>query len=134
MGDVRDLIQRYQEAVDGIVSALRHAFKEWDLLGAQRRGEIPREGTLGELEYWFHGVGCRAIANGTEVDFDFGPDGRTDGFDAWRLWTFARQNAARYPKLQRREDVEAALACLEASGEIERPRSAPSPHLWYLRS
>ncbi|HZF51497.1 MAG TPA: hypothetical protein VE093_22730, partial [Polyangiaceae bacterium] len=90
--------------------------------------------TLIAISFSFHGVGCRATVDGVEVDFDFGPDGRTDGFEAWRLWYFAQQNPQKYPQFQRLEDVQAALERLALSGEIECPRAAPSKHLWYLKS
>jgi hypothetical protein len=130
--DELQLIREYQGAVQTIVAALRHTYSQQDLLAARRSGEIPQRAAIGGVEFAFHGVGCRGRVGGIEVDFDFGPDGRTDGFDAWRLWTFATQSPTRYPGFQRREDVEAALLALETKGEIKCPRTAPSPHLWYL--
>ena len=130
----RMLIDEYQVAARKVALALRAGFGRDDLLRAWRSGGIPKDGVINGIEFSFHGVGCRATVDGVEVDFDFGPDGRTDGFEAWRLWYFAQQNPQRYPQLQRREDVEAALERLALSGEIECPRAAPSEHLWYLKS
>src|SRR6185503_20036599 len=134
MGAERTLIREYQGAVQRVVSALRVGFGRHDLLTARRRGEIPKNGVINGVEFSFHGAGCLGTVEKIEVDFDFGPDGRTDGFDAWRLWNFAKQKPATYPQFQQQEDVEAALGMLARSGEIECPRTAPSPHLWYLRS
>jgi len=134
MSDERELIREYQDAVRGIVSALRRGFGRDDFLSATRRGEVPKEGSIGKVEFSFHGVGCRGTKDGVEVDFDFGPDGRTDGFDAWRVWDFAKKNAAKYPTFQDCESVDEAMRRLERSGEIECPHTAPSPHLWYWRS
>src|SRR5687768_10424986 len=36
-----------------------------------------------------HGYGCEANSAGLHVDFDFGANGETDGFDVYRLWDFA---------------------------------------------
>ena len=130
----RRLIHEYQRAVRTVVAALRTGFGCDDLLMARRNGEIPKDGVTGGIEFSFHGAGCMGTGAGFEVDFDFGPDGRVDGFDAWRLWRFANQNPAAYPQFQQLEDVQTALAKLARSGEIECPRTAPSPHLWYLRS
>ncbi len=130
----RMLIDEYQVAARKVALALRAGFGRDDLLRAWRSGGIPKDGVISGIEFSFHGVGCRATVDGVEVDFDFGPDGRTDGFDAWRLWYFARQNPKRYPQFKRLEDVEAALEGLARSGEIECPRAAPSKHLWYLKS
>ena len=129
----RKLIGDYQTAVQTVVAALRAGFGCNDLLSARRRGKIPKDGMISGVEFSFHGVGCRGIVDGIEVDFDFGPDERTDGFDAWRLWGFAKQKPAIYPQFRQLEDVESALGMLGREGEIECPRTAPSPHLWYLR-
>jgi len=131
--DERELIRGYQSAVQILVAALRNTYGQEDLLAARRDGAIPPRAAIGGVEFAFHGVGCRGTVAGIEVDFDFGPDGRTDGFDAWRLWDFARQSPEKYPRFQRREDLEVALHALAAAGEIRCTRSAPSPHLWYLK-
>jgi len=128
------LIDDYQAAVRRVVSALRVGFGRDDLLPARGRREIPKDGVINGVEFSFHGVGCRATVDGVEVDFDFGPNGRTDGFEAWRLWFFAQQKPATYPQFQRLEDVQAALERLARSGEIECPQLSPSEHLWYLKS
>jgi len=130
----RMLIDEYQVAARKVASALRAGFGCDDLLLAWHSREIPKEGVINGIEFSFHGVGCRATVDGVEVDFDFGPDGRTDGFEAWRLWDFAQRNPQKYPQFQRLEDVQAALEKLARSGEIECPRAAPSKHLWYLKS
>ena len=118
----RMLIDEYQVAARRVASALRVGFGRDNLLRARRSGEIPKEGVISGIEFSFHGVGCRATVDGVEVDFDFGPNGRTDGFEAWRLWRFAQQNPQKYPQFQRLEDVQAALERLARSGEIECPR------------
>lgn len=128
------LINEYQVTVQRVVSALRAGFDRDDLLTARRRGEIPKSGVISGIEFSFHGVGCLGTVDGVEVDFDFGPNGRSDGFDAWRLWNFAKQKPTTYPQFQQREDVETALEMLAHSGDIDCPRTSPSPHLWYLRS
>jgi hypothetical protein len=128
------LIGDYQVAVRRVVSALQVGYGRDDLLRAWRSGVIPKDGVIGGIEFSFHGIGCWATMDGVEVDFNFGLNGQIDGFDAWRLWVFVRQNPTRYPQFKRLEDVEAALERLARSGEIERQRDAPSDHLWYLKS
>lgn len=68
-----------------------------------------------------------------EVDFDFGPDGRHDGFDGWRLWICAQSRPQDYPQFQRLEIVESVLGELVTDGMVIRSRWMPSPHLCYLR-
>ncbi len=132
MESIRVLIRDYQQAVEQAVSRLQASFDVTDLLAARRSGKVPKEGRADEIEYSFHGLGCRAILDGIEVDFDFGPGGRTDGFDAWRLWLYTRQVPSNYGSAFRAfEEVRAALEVLIGSGEVECPRRAPSEHLCY---
>src|SRR6185295_8225991 len=58
----------------------------WRQAGLPREGFVDPEQTI---EYFFHGIGCRVSLPSGEVDWDFGHDGRLDGFDAWRLGCFA---------------------------------------------
>lgn len=55
--------------------------------------------------------------DGVEVNFDFGPDEKTDRFDAWRLWNLAQQKPATYAQFEQLEDVERALQMLGREGE-----------------
>ncbi|UVM52597.1 hypothetical protein LOY38_11445 [Pseudomonas sp. B21-015] len=43
------------------------------------------------------------------VDFDFGPNGRTDGFDAWRLYNYACESPEKYAKYTNVATVESEL-------------------------
>ena len=133
--DLLRLIHMYQLHVLGFVQAFRSRFGVDDFIGAWRRGEVPRQGTLDdryETRYEFHGVGGRFSSERDEVDFDFGPDGRYDGFDGWRLWILAQSLPEEYPQFQRHETVESVLGKLVTDGVVVRPRWAPSPHLCYL--
>lgn len=71
-------------------------------LKAWREGLIPQKGDLGKgIEYQLHGIGCLAVfPGGREVDFDFGPGGRFDGLDLWRLGIFANSYPDKYPFFQ----------------------------------
>jgi hypothetical protein len=133
--DMMKLISEYQLHVLGFVNAFRNRFGVDDFLGAWHQGNVPQKGTLDdryETRYEFHGVGCRFSSERGEVDFDFGPDGRYDGFDGWRLWILAQSRPKDYPMFQRQEVVESVLGELVTDGLVYRPRWAPSPHLCYL--
>lgn len=126
------LVAVYLVQVDAIASQLRAAFGCQDLLRAVRSGNAPRAGRLPSgLEYEFHGVGCRARWTNGEVDFDFGPRGRSDGFDAWRLHTFSRSGAWDGARCALAE-IEGGLARLQSRGVVVAPKWAPSEHLLYL--
>src|ERR1043165_4077493 len=89
--DVIQLIADYQRAARIAVSSLRRESKNGDPLTAWRRGRLKRSGRLKEPKgrYSFHGSGCRFIIADRTVDVDFGPGGRYDGFDSWRLAQYA---------------------------------------------
>ena len=130
----RTLIREYLAAVHKVVSALRAGLGYQNLLAAYHQRKIPKEGVINGVEFSFHGIGCWAVVDGLEVDFDFGPDSRIDGFEPWRLWRFAEQQPETYPLFRQVEDVKKAMERLERSGEIECSRAMPSSTLWYLRS
>jgi hypothetical protein len=129
------LISEYQLHVLGFVQAFRRRFGVEDILGAWLRGEVPQHGTLDdryETRFEFHGVGCRFQSVRGEVDFNFGPGGRHDGFDGWRLWLVAQSLPEEYPEFQRHEIVESVLGELVTDGVVVRPHWMPSPHLCYF--
>lgn len=134
--DLLRLISEYQLHVLGFVQAFHRRFGVDDFLGAWHEGKVPQRGTLDdkyETRFEFHGVGCRFSSERGEVDFDFGPKGRYDGFDGWRLSILAQSKPEEYPRLQRLEVVESVLGELVTDGLVVRPRWEPSPHLCYLK-
>src|SRR5262245_44469003 len=90
-----DLIRTYRQAVADAVGELSasgiplpRSNIEWSL------SSVPYIGSLrGGGKYRKHGYGCTVETAKGEVDFDFGPQGEVDGFDAWRLWLFADARA-----------------------------------------
>jgi len=111
---------------------LSHPFQ--DLLRAWRSGEVPRTGDLpGDVHYEFHGSGCIFQSPKRTVDLDFGPQGRCDGFDAWRLFQYAKANYGEdaVPCLA---DFTEGVVELEKCGEVRKPGWNPSPHLFYFSS
>lgn len=137
--DLLRLIMEYQLAVLGFVQAFRRRFKVDEgahILSLVMSGKLPDVGSLDdryETRYQFHGVGCSFTSDRGELDFDFGPGGRHDGFNGWKLWMFAQSLPEDYPMFQRLKVVESVLGELVTDGLVERPRWAPSPHLCYLK-
>ncbi len=83
-------------------------------------------------EYQFHGIGCRFTeTSGIEVDFDFTPSGGANGFDAWRLWQFAKQLPVEYSNFQTLNSVETALKDAIAKHLVHRSKIG-SDKLFYL--
>lgn len=61
-------------------------FRDWRSLGLSQSGTVDDRGSL---RYYFHGIGCAFhFDDGSVVDWDWGHDGRNDGFDEWRLRGF----------------------------------------------
>lgn len=55
---------------------------------------IPRTGEFlnGKYKYSFHGVGCEFHMKDKVIDYDYGDQGRIDGFDLWRLSGYGEKN------------------------------------------
>jgi len=126
------MIRDYQRRVGRFVQAAKAFFGEEDLLAAPLTGRLPEEGHLDDAQesaFRFHGTGCELETVDADVDFGFGPEERHDGFDAWRLHTFAQSQPQAYPEFQDAALIERALEELQHSDVIFSPRWLPSPHL-----
>jgi hypothetical protein len=135
MRTIIQLIYDYTTMTKAAAVQLQREFGVENLLQAWMHRQVPQRGILSDgSAYQFHGIGCCIErTDGLDVDFDFGPGGRADGFDAWRLWQFAKQFPTQYPDFQQREHVEKALSGLADEG-IVSPSGADHDNLLYLRS
>jgi hypothetical protein len=89
VGDARDLVLGYVDALNAVDEAVRAAALSLerlaDVLGLVHSRRISRSGQVGAYTYTVHGAGCRFVSdNGTEVDVDFAVDG-SEVFDLRRL-------------------------------------------------
>jgi hypothetical protein len=101
-----------------LVRAGLHSLDDARGMGFPRRGYLrgrPR------ITYKFHGVGLRLRIGGRKIDFDFGFDGRTGGFNEWWLWLFAKDRPARFGEFVDEERLKSALAEAREAGEIGKP-------------
>jgi hypothetical protein len=132
---IMELIREYTTLTMAAAATLQRELGVENLLQAWKQRQVPQHGSLNDGSlYRFHGVGCGIErTDGTDLDFDFGPGGRADGFDAWRLWQFAKQYPTRYRDLQQLDQVKDALKALEEGG-IVRPSGAEHDYLLYLRA
>jgi hypothetical protein len=55
-----------------------------------------------------HGCGLSIAFNDTWIDFDFGENSEINGFDAYRLWSFAERNKIQHG-FESYKEVEAAI-------------------------
>ena len=131
--EINDVISDYILMASSVAAQLRRELGEEDLLAGWRQHRIPQRGTLSDgTQYQFHGKGCSVERDNIGIDFDFGNQGRTDGFDSWRLWLFTEQFPAKYPEFKRREVIEEELQSLVESGAV-CPSGEEDDHLLYLR-
>jgi hypothetical protein len=115
-----NLIQEYQRRVADAVAMLETA-------------GIPRPGTNTEwveshdfgrmslpngFEAYKHGFGCSVDGPEWGVDFDFGAQGQIDGFDAWRLYDFARRRLEQY-EFSSEKEIETAVRSAADAGDLE---------------
>jgi hypothetical protein len=72
----------------------------------------------GGFTFYKHGFGCSVDGPEWGIDFDFGADGQIDGFDAWRLFAFARRRLSEYG-FTSAEEIESAVYLAADAGELE---------------
>ena len=109
------LIADYQMSVFDAVSLLKKSGIPLPTSNTEWTGvDIPARGMLeGGVPYFKHGYGCAVRLPGNSVDFDFGANGEIDGFDSWRLASYAGERISQYGF----EDEAAMRACFKS--EIE---------------
>jgi hypothetical protein len=130
--EVLELIAEFQRCARAAVGGLRRQSGTTDLLRAWRSGRLTRSGRLLDPRgrYTFHGVGCRFEIAGRIIDVDFGPRGRHDGFDLWKLQQFA-ESSFEWEHLDDQAIQDGMRRC-EVTGVVVNPKLAPSPDLSYL--
>lgn len=83
------------------------------------------------IAYRFHGIGCCVTFGKVTVDFDFGPGGRFDGFDAWRLSLFAK-SVRQYAAFADGDPLNEELQALRSAGNLINFPDQLGSHLFYL--
>jgi len=105
------------------------------LLAARRNPElIPKEGRLPDGIYFkFHGGGCFFEFENGEIDVDFGPDDRCDGFDFYRLKDFLLYTKKSvYEELINEAVLKVEFENLIRNHVIYNPKWHPGTDLYYL--
>jgi hypothetical protein len=73
---------------------------------------------LNGIPIYAHGYGIQLKIDDLTIDFDWGPNGEPDGFDAWRLYNFTLDNATGV-RCTHKDVIRWIEAALE-NGELER--------------
>lgn len=92
------LIADYQTSVSDAVTLLKKSGIPLPTSNTEWTGvDIPSRGVLdGGVPYFKHGYGCAVHLPDGAVDCDFGPNGEIDGFDSWRLLSYAGTKLSEY--------------------------------------
>jgi hypothetical protein len=132
---ILSLIEDFNNEVKLAVQQFYNKYNRTDLLRAWHDTTIPRSGKLNNIviHYAFHGAGLYAQLKNKKIDFDFGKDNRIDGFDAWRLKSFADSQTKKYNDYWTLEKLEIDLVQLENKGIIVKPGDGPGTSNYYLK-
>lgn len=133
--ELRTLIHEYQRNVETACRLLqqRLGLPKLDWF-SWRQDRIPGTGWLDDaqsMHYRFHGIGCCMEYGSLVLDFDLGPGGRRDGFDAWRLSLYAK-STSRDRSFCDEPTLHAELLQLLTAGELVRDGDSLGAHLFYL--
>jgi hypothetical protein len=100
-----------------------------------RQAKVPQTGFLnsGAIRYGFHGIGCRIQTPSLVIDWDYGYEGRTDGFDLWQLQCFVEDSTPNYPEFRNQQVLAEAFQEAIEAGLIHQPYRSVQDNLYYLK-
>lgn len=126
-----NLIESYLNDIQLFMKHFSKKYNRNDVLRAWHDGDILQQGNItDDIEYELHGIGCCIIFPDKEVEFDFGPESRFDGFDLWRLKGYLEQCPTFSAKLSEK-DLEASFNALVKDGAINKVYE--SSNLYFFR-
>jgi hypothetical protein len=131
-----DLVHDYLRAAEDGIREMKRASGVSNLPQARREKLIPAQGSVeGQVSFLFsfHGVGCAITFEHYRVDFDFDEDGECAGFDAWKLWQFAKSRGGHYGPIENRDVLMRSLQELEDTGQVQKTGRLPNPEMYRLR-
>jgi hypothetical protein len=125
------LVRAYQRRVATAAELLRSRLKVRSLM-LWREAHIPQRGEAGGFRYYFHGIGVAIHLPDGIIDFDFGHDGRTDGFSTWKLAAFAEQLNVTSHDFTKWQHVQRLLGEGLREGWLHQPLVALQDDLYYM--
>lgn len=127
------LIEAFQARVRLAIELFREHRGISDLLDWRQHG-LPRTGFITydkRFAYAFHGIGCRVETPEGEIDWDFGPNGRADGVDLWRLQGFIDASPGEFPEFEGNEILAELFGTAIRDGLLRKDPSEQAGHLYY---
>jgi hypothetical protein len=118
--ELQKIIIKYQETVARLFPRVAEypnlklpiSNTDWTGINAEQRGETPCG-----IKYFIHGYGIAMNDGKIKVDFDLGDEGQINGFDAWRLEGFIKDNNIE-TTIKNGKNIETAIKEAETSGDI----------------
>ncbi len=134
-----DVAQAYISTVQFAVSLMQqYGFPapqyagEWiDYAQGHNRGTLNSDPPI---KYFLHGIGCRLDLPSGPIDWDFGYQNRTDGFDAGRLWHFAKNRKEQFPDLPDEKSFEVLFAEAIDNRIVAQPFREKADYLYYWQA
>ena len=80
---------------------------------------MPASGELGNITYFFHGTGCTALIDGSQVEWDWDEEGKISEFDVWKLWQTTRTHPQEFGKWSQVATIKEEAVALRSKGKIE---------------
>ncbi|KWU52914.1 MULTISPECIES: DUF6896 domain-containing protein [Pseudomonas] len=129
---LENLITEYLEQVKKATDLLEHSFGTKNILSLWHARKIPQRGKVNDdVTYELHGIGCRVHLPEICIDFDYGPDERVDGFDAWRLYMYACELPHKYEKYTDKKYLEHELNEYVKTGRAKKIEGSVS-NLYFI--
>lgn len=117
---VLDLINDYLREIHVFMKMFEKKYGRTDILRAWREDVVSQSGMVSdEVEYNLHGIGCCIMFSNREVDFDFGQQNQTNGFDLWRLKKYLNNRADLKEQLSS-DELEACFNEMIENGLIKK--------------
>lgn len=123
---IHELITDFQNSAKEVVEIFKRVYNVDNILEGwhsgiyEQTGKIPEEGLN---FYACHGIGIAAHFSDKLIDFDFAylPELRYDGFDLWRLTSFAKSQPKKYGKFLNEKQIELEFEQLKKENLIYNP-------------
>jgi hypothetical protein len=141
-GDLPYLVDRFLEMIAAFqgqtarANALLQEFLHLVNPMYWRQAGISQTGYCGpgnSIRYFYHGIGCAVETYDLRIDWDYGLDGRVDGFDIWRLRRFAEEFTNSFPEFRDEEVLKSVFQEAIKRKLIHQPFVAEHDDLYYLR-
>ncbi len=134
--NISELIIDYQNSTQQVVEIFKRKFNVDNILDGWHSKKYGQTGKIldeGITFYACHGIGIATHFTDKYVDFDFAylPELRHDGFDLWKLISFAKSQPKKYGKYLDEELLKSKFESLKNGKIIHNPKIELLTHLYF---